>query len=83
MGDWTQVIWLLMALILVAPAGWRILRHDRNVLTYIALWLGIALMLSWVYVALDVVIDNGEIRFRALGDHPAPSQDPIQTEQQI
>ncbi len=46
--DWTSLLWLLGALLLVAPALPRILRGGRA-LQFIALWLGIAVALALGY----------------------------------
>ena len=46
--DWTSLIWLLGALLLVAPALPRILRSGRA-LQFVALWLAIAVALALAY----------------------------------
>ena len=51
MGDttsWTTLLFLLGAFVLVAPAAWVIIRRGRAPL-YIALWLGVALVLALAY----------------------------------
>lgn len=45
---WMSVLLLLGALVLVAPAAWMIVRRGRAPL-YLALWLGVALVLALVY----------------------------------
>ena len=46
--SWTTLLYLLGAFILVAPAAWMIIRRGRAPL-YIALWLGVALLLALAY----------------------------------
>ncbi len=45
---WTSLLYLLGVLIIVAPAAWH-LRHDRRWPFYLALWLGIAVVLALGY----------------------------------
>jgi len=44
------ILWLVMALALVGPAAYRIIRHQPQLaLTSVAGWLGIALVAVFVY----------------------------------
>ena len=45
---WTSLLLLLGAFILVAPAAWIIIKRGRAPL-YLALWLGVALVLALAY----------------------------------
>ena len=47
--DWLNVLLMLCALAICAPWAIRVLRSDRRVPHYIALWLGIGLLLGLVY----------------------------------
>lgn len=46
--DWTSLLWLLGALLLVSPAIPRVIRNPRA-LHFIALWLAIAVALALIY----------------------------------
>lgn len=46
--SWTQLLWLLGALILVLPALPRLLRR-RNALFFVAIWLALAVVLAMLY----------------------------------
>lgn len=46
--DWTSLLYLLGAFVLVAPAAWVIMRRGRAPF-YIAIWLGIALVLAILF----------------------------------
>ncbi len=47
--DIIGLVWLVGALILVGPSAVRVVRGNPNALTYVALWLGIALALGLGY----------------------------------
>ena len=52
MGDssqWLSVLFMVGALVVCAPWALRVLRTDRRVPHYIALWLCIALVLGLIY----------------------------------
>ena len=47
-SGWLSLLLLLGAFILVAPAAWMIIRKGRAA-WYLALWLGVALILALAY----------------------------------
>lgn len=51
MSPWSLVglILLVGALVLVAPSAWRLLRGNRNVPYYIAIWLGFAVLAAFAF----------------------------------
>lgn len=52
MGDsteWLRILMMVAALAICAPWALRVLRTDRRVPQYIAIWLGIALILGLIY----------------------------------
>jgi len=46
--DWTSLLYLLGAFVLVAPAAWAIIRRGRAPL-YFAIWLALAVVLALAY----------------------------------
>lgn len=51
MSPWSIIglIVLLGTFVLVAPRAWRMLRHNPDVPRYIAIWLGIAVVLALAF----------------------------------
>lgn len=47
--DWFRILLLVSALAICAPWAVRVLRTDRRVPHYVAMWLGIAVLLGLVY----------------------------------
>lgn len=53
--DWLQIVVLLGALILVAPAAWKIIRGRPDLaLKSVVFWLGVAVMLGYLYTYTGV-----------------------------
>ena len=48
-SEWLSVLYLLGALLLIGPAAFRRLRHNRRAPVYLAAWLGIAVLLALGY----------------------------------
>lgn len=50
MGDWVGILWAVGALILVAPAAYRMIKGNPDAaLKSVAMWLGLALAAGWMY----------------------------------
>jgi len=47
--DWLRILLMLGALAVCAPWAFRMLRTDRRVPQYIAIWLGVILLLGLIY----------------------------------
>lgn len=53
--EWFQVAFLAAAVVLVAPAAWNIIRHRPDLaLKSVAGWLGIAVILAYVFLYTGV-----------------------------
>ncbi|MEM6490389.1 MAG: hypothetical protein AAF684_00570 [Pseudomonadota bacterium] len=53
--EWWQILWAIMALVLVGPMAYRIIKGDPQLaLKSVAGWLGFALILAWVYTNTGV-----------------------------
>ena len=47
--DWLRILLMLSALAVCAPWALRVIRTDRRVPQYIAIWLGLVLVLGLIY----------------------------------
>lgn len=48
--EWWQILWAIMALVLIGPMVYRIITNDPQMaLKSVAGWLGFALLAGWLY----------------------------------
>ncbi len=47
--DWFRILMMLSALAICAPWAFRVVRTDRRVPQYIAIWLGVVLILALIF----------------------------------
>lgn len=76
MDNWINVIWLILALILVGPMAYHIIRNNPQfALKSVAGWLGIVALLGWIFTNTGIAAWWEERHAGRYGTQVAPPSD--------